>query len=300
MTVCHSLPLVLLVCLGPPLATAQTLPSVRSSTGLTLLVDEQNTAPTLRVLLPGQPESDRSIEILLPEHVTVRPEGEKDSRRLYLFQPGASGERPAWKALPHGVEYERSLQGDLHMQVTATLEDDGATIRYQFENSSATSYSMVYAATDPRLTGPFHDVRLERTYVHFPEGFRLLAAETPERLTEPLSQWLPARYRASFTWPVPDPRVHRDADGITIYDTARPVDQPMIATRSADGQWVVASFTRTTGNVWSNPELTCQHVDPTPPLPAHGRAVVTLKLLILHGSLEDALARVRAERERLR
>lgn len=24
-----------------------------------------------------------------------------------------------------------------------------------------------------------------------------------------------------------------------------------------DGQWVVASFTRNTGNVWSNPELTC-------------------------------------------
>jgi hypothetical protein len=90
------------------------------------------------------------------------------------------------------------------------------------------------------------------------------------------------------------------ADGITYYNKSRAVDEPMIATVSSDGKWVVASFTRTVGNVWSNPELTCQHVDPTPTLPAHGTAVVEVKMLILRGGLEDALARVRGQRDSLK
>jgi len=40
------------------------------------------------------------------------------------------------------------------------------------------------------------------------------------------------------------------------------VDEPLIVTLSTDRKWIVASFIRATGNVWSNPELTCQHVDP--------------------------------------
>ena len=43
---------------------------------------------------------------------------------------------------------------------------------------------------------------------------------------------------------------------------SRAVDMPFIATVSTDRAWVIASFARTAGNVWSNPELTCQHVDP--------------------------------------
>jgi hypothetical protein len=54
------------------------------------------------------------------------------------------------------------------------------------------------------------------------------------------------------------------------------------------------------GNVWSNPELTCQHVDPTTSLPAHGTAVVEVKILILRGRLEDALRRVIQQRDSLR
>src|SRR5262249_42057823 len=102
---------------------------------------------------------------------------------------------------------------------------------------------------------------LERTYVHHVDGFDLLASETPSRLRMPLNEWLPARYLASFTWPIPSQHVER-RDGITYYNKSRAVDAPFISTLSQDGRWVVASFTRNTGNVWSNPELSCQHVDP--------------------------------------
>ena len=69
------------------------------------------------------------------------------------------------------------------MLARATLEEDGVRFHYAFHNGSAVTYDMIYAVTDPRLTGMFHDVRLERTYVHHADGFALLAADTPSRLT---------------------------------------------------------------------------------------------------------------------
>ena len=66
----------------------------------------------------------------------------------------------------------------------------------------------------------------------------------------------------AFTWPVPAQRIERREDGIIHDNKSRAVDMAFIATVSTDKAWVIASFARTAGNVWSNPELTCQHVDP--------------------------------------
>jgi hypothetical protein len=95
---------------------------------------------------------------------------------------------------------------------------------------SDVAYDRSYAVTDSRLTSIFHNARLERTYIHRADGFHLLAAETPDRLTMPLARWLPCRYLAFFTWPVPAQRVEHRGDGITCYDTSHAVDQPFIAT----------------------------------------------------------------------
>jgi hypothetical protein len=45
--------------------------SVRNSVGMQLRVAEENNYPTLRIVLPGHPASDRAIEVIFPEHVTV-------------------------------------------------------------------------------------------------------------------------------------------------------------------------------------------------------------------------------------
>jgi hypothetical protein len=158
---------------------------------------------------------------------------------------------------------------------------------------------MIYAVTDPRLTSIFHDERLERTYVHHKEGFDLLASETPGRLTMPLKRWLPSRYMASFTWPIPRQRVEQRGDGITYYNKSRAVDQPLIATLSTDRKWVVASVTRTSGNVWSNPELTCQHVDPQTALLPGQQATLEVKILVFQGSLDDVLQKAISQRNTL-
>ena len=279
--------------------SAQGLGSIQNTDGLRLLVAVENAQPTLRIVLPGHPISDRAIEVVFPEHVTVRRHGSAGSEHLYLFRPGHQAERPTWRRIGRSLEYEKDFPGAVHMLARATLEDDGVRFHYEFRNRSDEAYDMIYAVTDPRLTSIFHDGRLERTYVHHSDGFDLLASETPTRLTMPLNQWLPSRYLASYTWPVPAQRIEHRRDGITYYNKSRAVDQPFIATLSTDRTWVVASFTRETGNVWSNPELTCQHVDPQASLSSAQEAILEIKILIFRGSLDDALQRALQQRSSL-
>jgi len=193
---------------------------------------------------------------------------------------------------------DRAIEILFPEHVTARRHGDTvATHLYMFQPGSVAD--RVVWRLDPRLTSMFHDVRLERTYVHHANGFELLASETPTRLTLPLDQWLPSRYLASFTWPVPAALVERH-DGITYYYKSRAIDEPLIATLSADRVWVVTSFAKAAGNVWSNPELTCQHVDPQTTLAPRGESVLEMKTLILRGSLDDALQKVVRQRSTLR
>lgn len=281
--------------------TQQEFGAIRNRNGLQLVVERDHAQPALRVILPGHDSSDRSILILFPEHVTVvTHRGRGAGEQLYMFGVPRRGAAPAWRRTDRSFEYETTLRG-LHFLARATLEEDGVRFHYEFANASADTDDVVVAVTDPRLTGVFHDQRLERTYVHHASGFDLLASETPARLTMPLDQWLPARYLVSFNWPVPpvEKRMER-RDGIMHYNKSRAVDEPFIATRSADGAWVVASFTRATGNVWSNPQLTCQHVDPQIALAPKQAGVTEVKLLILNASLDEVLRRARQQRALLK
>lgn len=279
--------------------SGQDLPAIRNVAGLQLLVVAENPDPLLRIVRPGHAASDRSIEVLFPEHVTVvRQDG--GGEHLYLFQRGRGGNRPQWSRTETSFEYRRELPRRVDFLARASLEEDGVRFHYEFTNRSSVGYDVITAVTDPRLTSLFHDVRLERTWVHHASGLELLASETPNRLTMPLRGWLPARYLASFTWPVPPQLADRRPDGITYYNKSRLVDQPFIATTSTDSIWTVASFARTTGNVWSNPELTCQHVDPQVPLAPGQTAVIEIKILVVQGSVAYALQRAVSQRESLR
>lgn len=92
----------------------------------------------------------------------------------------------------------------------------------------------------------------------------------------------------------------RRGDGILYYNKSKAVDSPFIATLSADRQWVVASFTRQTGNVWSNPELTCQHVDPQRPLAPGSEVTMEVKQLVIRGSVEQAFKAAMSQRDGLK
>lgn len=87
---------------------------------------------------------------------------------------------------------------------------------------------------------------------------------------------------------------------ITYRYSPERVDMPMIATLSKDGAWIAASFSHDRGNVWTNPQLTCQHVDPQVPLPHGEHAQYEMKILIVKGTLQDALRKVSTQANELK
>jgi hypothetical protein len=187
------------------------------------------------------------------------------------------------------------LKSQVHMLARATLESDGVRYHYEFVNRSSVDYDMLQAISDPRLfQSIFRDLRLERTYVHRKNGFELLASDMPARLTMPLDQWLPSRYLDSYTWAVPPPEKRAVKDeGITYYNASRPVDEPFLATVSGDGKWIAATWNPDAGNVWTNPDLTCQHADSETSLKSGGTASLEVKTFVFKGTLEQLLAKVK-------
>ena len=138
--------------------------------GAAIQVADENSDPTLRIVLPGAPLTDRVIEVLFPEHVTVRKHGETQVEQLYLFRAGKHESSQVWQEHDSFLQYEKDLKGEIHMLARATLESDGVLFDYEFTNNSKTAYDMIWAPFDPRLTSMFHDFRLERTYVHLKSG----------------------------------------------------------------------------------------------------------------------------------
>jgi len=74
----------------------------------------------------------------------------------------------------------------------------------------------------------------------------------------------------------------------------------LIVTHSTDRKWIVASFIRTTGNVWRNPELTCQHVEPQTSVALGQQAILEVKILIFQRSLGQVLCNAIGQRSSLK
>lgn len=249
--------------------------------------------PLLKILLPGQSSSDRGIEVEFPEHVTGKNSQTNTIEHIYLVTAGRRNKRtmPAWKKEGDTLKYECVLNGNINMTAKAILASDGLAWEYTFTNNSNITWENLQAVTCVKLYSAFSDTLLERTYVHHADGFELVASETPERLTMPLNKWLPCRYLVSYTWPVSPVRMEKTADSITRYHKSRKTDRPMIATLSHDKKWVVATYTKETGNVWTNPERSCHHADPAVTLKPGETKTLWLKTLIIKGDLSSITIR---------
>jgi hypothetical protein len=253
----------------------------------------------LQLLLPDQPETERGIEVDCPEHVTVQRQGAEVEHLYMLRNPNYPDLTVQWRRDGNSLKYDLDLPHHLHLAAKATLETDGVRIRYDFTNQGEESFEMLQAPTCVKHYSGFHDARLERTYVHHAEGFDLAASETPERLTEPLNQWLPCRYLIPYTGPISPTRVERAEGDIRRYHKSRRVDLPLVATLSQDGSWLAATCTRAdSGNVWTNPDLTCHHTDPVTRLAPHGKAHIEIKTYAFRGNLDTLLPKVKRELNR--
>jgi len=275
--------------------------SVSNTSGLTIRVANEHADPSLWLSVPDEVAGQDAVLVLLPEHVTVRRRGTSEAEHLYLWRPGRSGSRPNWMQVHNAFHYEKEFAPGIHFLAQVSLEPDGVLYHYEFVNRSDVDFDSVQAVTDPRMISPlFHDVRLERTYVHDARGFALLASDIPERLTMPLDQWLPNRYRISYAWRAEETRVQKQADGVTFLNASKRADEPVIATVSTDRRWIAATFSRNPGNLWTNPELTCQHADPEIALPRHTKGVIEEKTLLFRGTLDDVANKVRQQRAALK
>ena len=279
-------------------STAQSGLVISLPTGLKVMVVEKD-FPLIKLLLPGQPASERGIEIEFPEHVTGLNEKNNKVEHLYLVTNGNANKRtlPTWRVDGNALIYETELDNRVSMVATASLEPDGLRYTYIFINHSDVSYSKFQAVTCVKLYSLFSDTLLQRTYVHHSDGFDLMASETPQRLTMPLQKWLPCRYLVSYSWPVASKRMEKDEDFVTRYYKSRKSDKPFIATLSHDKTWIAATYTKETGNLWTNPERSCQHADPSITLNAGETKHLELKTFIIKGNLEQLLKIVNREME---
>ena len=259
---------------------------IDSKSGLKLSVINKN-YPLLKLLLPNQSKSERGIEIEFPEHVTGLNSKNGLVEHLYLESRGNLNKRtlPVWTVKDNTITYKTTLIGNVIMIANATLDSNRINYTYILTNKSNNSYERLQAVTCVKLYSAFSDTLLERTYVHLSSGFDLIASETPERLTMPLEKWLPCRYLVSYTWPIPEKRVEKDEDSITRYYKSRKADMPFIATLSHDKKWVAATFTSETGNLWTNPERSCQHADPKISLNPNETKELKLTTFVYRGSL---------------
>jgi hypothetical protein len=270
--------------------------SVSNAFGLTIRVANEHADSSLWLSVPEEAAGQDAVLVLLPEHVTVRRRGTSEAEHLYLWRPGQSGSRPNWTQIHNALQYEKEFVPGIHFLAHISLEPDGVLYHYEFVNRSDVDFDSVQAVTDPRMISPlFRDVRLERTYVHDAQGFGLLASDIPERLTMPLDRWLPNRYRISYAWPAEETRVQKQADGITFLNASKRADEPVIATVSTDRRWIMATFSRNPGNLWTNPELTCQHADPDIALPRHSEGTIEEKTLLFRGTLQDVADKIRQQ-----
>ena len=270
-------------------------------TGLRIIVVRKD-LPLLKILLPGQAVSQRGIEVEFPEHVTGLNRNSKQVEHLYLVTSGDRNKRtlPVWKVEGNAVRYETELNNMVKMIAKAELEPNGVRYTYEFKNHSNLTYENFQAVTCVKLYSTFSDTRLERTYVHHADGFDLMASETPGRLTLPLQNWLPCRYLVSYSWPVAPRRIEKGEDSITRYNKSRKADKPFIATLSHDKKWIAATYTAETGNLWTNPERSCQHADPAILLNAGETKNLQLKTFIFQGNLNQLLQYINNEQSKKR
>ncbi len=261
--------------------------SITQKNGLKVIAVQKD-YPLLKLFLPGQSGNDRGIEIEFPEHVTGLNTKTNKVEHLYLVTNGTRNKRtlPAWRVENNSLIYETELDNKVKMTATARLEADGLRYIYTLSNHSNIAYQHLQAVTCVKLYALFSDTLLQRTYVHHTDGFDLLASETPRPLA------MPCRYLVSYTWPVSANRIE---DGIQRYYKSRKVDKPFMATFSRDKKWIAATYTKETGNLWTNPERSCQHADPAVDLNPGQTKTLELKTFIIKGTLEQLLSLVNAE-----
>ena len=136
-----------------------------------------------------------------------------------------------------------------------------------------------------------------------PSGFDLLASESPERLTQPVKEWVQSRYHAFLVVPKGpreikmEPLPHAPS---RLFDELRERAGRLMIRSSPRPRWIGNGswrpITPRPKLYGADPQWTCQHSDPKAPLAAHGRVQLEVKVFVFRGGLADLPPRLAAER----
>jgi hypothetical protein len=277
----------------PSANNAENLVIVNNETGLRLMSIGDHSQ--VKLFIPGQNDNDDGILLDCPEIISLTDRAGKSDLVYALFNKNYPDYKVKWIKRENQLSYVIDAMPKVKLECKISLDADGIRVSYNITNLTGEHYPRTIVSTCNKLRSAFYDVFLERTYVHHQDGFAQLAEFIPQRIVMPIDQWLPCRIRAAYTIQPPVIQKKRGADGIMLYDSPKKVDISFLATRSADGQWIAASSSvLKPEQVWSNPKLTCHHVDPAISLAANAVSKIEIKLFVFKGSLPDALEKVKA------
>ena len=250
--------------------------------------------PAVAVFLPSSANVAAVIE--MPEHAWRKKKDAGEEQAWFYRMYGADASTRAevrWSRSGEALSYEMRAGSGFVMHCQAKLEDDGVAIDYGIESGSEPMLAAAQAVTCVKLYRPFTDVFLERTYVHLPGGLELIAADSPDRLTQNAEEWLPCRYIARVGRDAPtSPYRSERLDGVTRHFKGRSADIPFLATESEPRGWTACTHTLSAESVFTNPARTCQHADPVVLGITNGKARLRLKVYFVRGSAAMAYERV--------
>jgi len=122
--------------------------------------------------------------------------------------------------------------------------------------------------------------------VHLSDGLDLIASDTPDRLAKNAEEWLPCRYIARVGKNAPDVDYRTERlDGVTRHYKSKSADAAFLATESDSSGWTVATYASNCDSVFTNPARTCQHADPRARSLIDGRAMLSLKVLVISSTV---------------
>lgn len=267
---------------------------IRARSGLRIKQYGDSQRPAIAVFLPSLNAPAAVIE--MPEHAWRRVREDNDQSWFYKMYgtDAALKGKVSWTSTTDMLAFKMETPSGFKLNGSAKLSDNGIAVIYEILSGSERQLAAVQAVTCVKLYRPFTDVFLERTLVHDESGLKLIATETPERLTKNAEEWLPCRYICRVGGGTTAYRVEK-LDGVTRYFRSRPADAPFIATGSDPAGWTACTFSQNADSVFTNPARTCHHADPISLSVSDGRASHGVNVLMVHGSPSDAWNRVAKE-----
>jgi len=270
-------------------------------------IDVECKAPRIIIEMPTGEDGNEIFRLRFPEIISFREEGADERVHQYVdnvyipsYDAKLSCPYPPEK-LPvewvHGDGkrcYGMSFVNGVKFTAAIERKPDGFEVCYTLTNGTDKALHDISMWTCLILSEAptFRNDRMERTYVHTARGFECFGdLVDPEAF--PKDKFFSfgcsgsVHVPADIENPEVEPNLQQPEWTKYRWRMTRPIDIPLIAETSQDGEIVVATGSKSAHTVWSNVDINCQHSDPPNKICRPGETVsVFQRIYIYRGELE--------------